>query len=90
MTSWKDLEKKILSNPEVKREYDRLKPRFDLISQLIDARLKKGLTQKQLAEKIGTKQSAIARVESGDANISIAFLEKVTKALDSQLIIKVQ
>lgn len=90
MSKWEDLEKQLLSDPEVEKEYDKLQPRYALISQLIKARMKKGLTQKQLAERVGTKQSAIARIESGNANISIAFLEKLTQALGSQLIIKVQ
>ena len=46
--------------------------------------------QAQLAKKMGTKQSAIARIERGDSNPSIAFLEKLTQALDSKLIIQVQ
>lgn len=90
MSKWVDLEKQLLSDPEVKKEYDKLQPRYTLISQLIKVRMKKGLTQKQLAERVGTKQSAIARIESGNANISIAILEKLTQALGSQLIIKVQ
>lgn len=90
MSKWGDLERQLLSDPKVKKEYDKLQPRYTLISQLIKARIRKGFTQKELAEKIGTKQSAIARVESGTANISLAFLEKLTQALGSQLIIRVQ
>ena len=90
MKTWKELKKELLSDPVVAEEYERLRPRYELISQLISARTKKGLTQAQLAKKIGTKQSAIARIEGGDSNPSIAFLEKLTKALDSKLIIQVQ
>ena len=89
MKNWETLKKELLQDKKVAEKYEKLKPRYALISQLIGARLKKGLTQEQLAQKIGTKQSAIARIESGNANISIAFLEKLTQALDSQLIIKV-
>lgn len=45
------------------------------------------MTQKQLAEKIGTRQSAISRLESGNANPSIQFLQKVASALDTKLIV---
>lgn len=90
MKSWKILRKELLSDPEVAKEYERLRPRYELISQLIGARIKKGLTQAQLAKKIGTKQSAIARVEGGNSNPSIAFLERLTQALGSKLIIQVQ
>ena len=90
MKTWKELKKELLSDPVVAKEYERLRPRYELISQLISARTKKGLTQAQLAKKMGTKQSAIARIEGGDSNPSIAFLEKLTKALGSKLIIQLQ
>ena len=60
MSKWEDLEKGLLSDPKVKKEYDRLAPRYAVIAQLIDARLKQKMTQKDVAERIGTKQSAIA------------------------------
>jgi len=90
MRNWNSLKKELLKNKKVAVEYERLEPRYQLISQLIEARIKRGLTQEQLAKKAGTKQSAIARLESGNANPSVAFLEKVTKAVDSQLIIQVK
>ncbi len=89
MSNWKDLEKELLANPAVKKEYDRLTPRYAIISQLISARLKKGMTQKQIAEKMGTKQSAIARLESGNSNPSISFLEKVASVMGYKLTIKI-
>ena len=76
---------KALENPEWKEGYDALELEFSIIEQVIRKRLEKGLTQKQLADKIGTKQSAIARLEGGTTNPSIAFLEKVAKALGSKL-----
>lgn len=90
MENWATVKKELLKDKEVAREYERLKPRYALISQLIGARIKKGLTQAQLAKKMGTKQSAIARVGGGNSNPSVAFLEKLTRALDSKLIIQVQ
>lgn len=72
-------------DPELKKAYDALELEFSIIEQVIRKRLEKGLTQKELAEKIGTKQSAIARLESGNANPSIAFLGKVAKALGGKL-----
>ena len=90
MGTWKELRKKILSDPEVKKEYDKLAPRYTLISQLIEARINNGLSQQQLAEKIGTKQSAIARLESGNVNPSIAFLEKIASAMGRTLSIQIK
>ena len=48
------------------------------------------MTQKDLAEKIGTKQSAISRLESFDANPSFKFLKKVAKAFDAKLVVQFQ
>lgn len=74
-----------LKDPEFKAEYNRQEPEFAVIRAILKARMKKGLTQKELAEKIGTRQSAIARLESGNANPSIGFLQKVAEALDTNL-----
>lgn len=90
MSKWEDLEKELLSDPETKKEYDKLAPRYAVVSQLISARLKKGMTQEELAKKVGTKQSAIARLESGSINPTLAFLEKLVSALGSKLIIQVR
>ena len=90
MSKWEDLEKELLSDPETKKEYDKLAPRYAVISDLIALRLKKRMSQKDVAERLGTKQSAIARLESGDVNPSLEFLQRIAQALDSKLIIQVQ
>ena len=77
-------EKQALKDPEFKAEYDKLQLEFALLR----ARIEKGLTQQQLAKKIGTKQSVISRLESGRANPSVAFLKKLATALNSNLEIK--
>jgi len=88
MKNWKILRKELLKNKKVAKEYKKLAPHYRLVSQLIEARIKKGLTQKDLANKIGVKQSAIARVESGTSNPTLAFLEKITQATGSKLVIQ--
>ena len=85
MSKWRDLEKELLSDPKVKKEYDRLAPRYAVISQLISARLKKRMTQRDIAEKLGTKQSAIARLESGNVNPSLEFLQKIAQVMGYKL-----
>lgn len=72
-------------DPELKKAYDALELEFSIIEQVIRKRLEKGLSQKQLAEKVGTKQSAISRLEGGNSNPSVAFLEKISKALGGKL-----
>lgn len=83
-----DFLKESLKNPKIKVEYDKLQPEFAMIQVVIDARRNKGLTQKELASKVGTKQSVISRLESGRSNPSVGFLKKLAQALNSHLEIK--
>ena len=77
--------KEALKDPEIKKEYDALEAEFSLIEQLIAKRLEKGLTQKELAQKIGTKQSAISRLEGGGFHPTFALLNKVAEALGAKV-----
>jgi DNA-binding XRE family transcriptional regulator len=82
---YEDLLRESLKNKELKKEYENLEDEFELAKEVISLRQKKRLTQKQLAEMIGTSQPAIARLESGSyRNISLAFIRKVAKALDAK------
>ena len=90
MKNFNELKKELLANKEVAKEYEKLSPRYRIISELIAARLKKGLTQRQLADKIGTKQSAIARLESGNINPSTGFLNKAASVMGYKLKISLQ
>lgn len=81
-------EKQALKNPKFKAEYDKLQPEFAVIRAVIEARMKRGVTQKELAEKVGTKQSVISRLESGRANPSVSFLKRLAQALNSRLEIR--
>lgn len=89
LKDWSTLEKELLSDPEVKRLYDEMESEYQVISAVIGKRLEKKMSQRDLADRIGTKQSAISRLESGNSNPSIQFLDKVAKALDGQLQIKI-
>ncbi len=84
---YKEFREESLKDPETKKLYDELEEEFALAEAIIGKRIERGLTQKQLAEKAGTKQSAIARLESGDYNPSFKFLRKIAAALDTKVII---
>ncbi len=87
---YSELKKQLLADPEVKAGYDALAPEYELIHALIDKRLKQKISQKDLANKVGTKQSAISRLESGTYNPSLKFLQKVAAALNSRLTISLR
>jgi len=83
--SAEDFTNELLKDPKVKREYDRLGPRYALIHKLIEARIKKKITQKKLADCMKTKQSAIARFESGEVNPTFDFAQKLAEALKTPI-----
>jgi DNA-binding XRE family transcriptional regulator len=83
-----DVKKSLLQSQEVKEEYDKLNVIYEIKKQIIKYRLEQGISQKELAEKIGTRQSAISRLENDDYNPSIEFLDKVANALGKKLEIK--
>jgi len=79
------LKKELLKDLKVKKAYDELEPEYTLISALIEKRIKENLTQKELAEKIGTTQSAISRFELGEVSPRLDFLKKVAKAVGAKI-----
>ena len=84
-TDWEDFKEELLSDSEVKKEYDALEDEFALIENLISARLAKKMTQKELGEKVGMKQAAIARLEGGESNPTYSTLTRIAKALDKKV-----
>ncbi|MFQ6678277.1 MAG: helix-turn-helix domain-containing protein [Fidelibacterota bacterium] len=77
-----DLHKKrLLQNAEFKQAYDDLGPVYKLVREIVALRIEQGITQKELAEKIGTKQSSISRFEKSMKMPSISFLTQITNAL---------
>ncbi|HSZ73699.1 MAG TPA: helix-turn-helix transcriptional regulator [Rhizomicrobium sp.] len=77
--------KKQLKDPEFKKEYDALEEEFALARTLIGARAKAKLTQEEVARRMGTSQSAVARMESGRAMPSTASLRKYAHAVGRKL-----
>ena len=72
-------------NPAFVREYDALEEEFALATALIKARADAGLTQEELAQRMGTTQSAIARLEGGKSRPSTTTLAKLAKATGTRL-----
>jgi len=75
----------LLKDEEFKYEYEKLKPRYEIISQIIEARSEQNITQEKLAEMLGTQKSNISRLESGSYNPSLDFLIRVAKCLGKEV-----
>jgi len=82
--------KELLADKAIQKAYDDLGPEFVLIEMMIEKRLKNGLTQKQLAKKMGIKQPMISRFEQGASNPTLKFLGRVAKALDAKLKVSIK
>jgi ribosome-binding protein aMBF1 (putative translation factor) len=78
------LKARLLADPEVKAEYDALAPEFEISAELVRARLRAGLSQAELAARMGTSQSAIARLESGQTLPSTKTLLRFAEATGSK------
>jgi ribosome-binding protein aMBF1 (putative translation factor) len=85
MTKVNDLHKKWRKNAAYRKAYDELAPEFVLARAVIDARVTAGLTQEELAQRMDTTQSVIARLESGRTRPSTQTLERLATATGTRL-----
>ena len=88
LMTWEEHRKQLMKDPKVHQACLELQPEFAIIRKVIESRVKKGVSQKELAKRMKTKQSAISRLESGYANPSLNFLQRLAKALNSRLEIR--
>lgn len=86
------LKQKALSNASVKKEYDNLELEFQLLNEMLSARKEAGLNQAQVADLMGKKQAAIARLESslssGEHSPSLTTLKSYASAVGCHLDIR--
>ena len=78
--SWDSIRDRVLADPKIKAEYDALEAEFELASRAIAIRASTGLTQREFAERVGMKQSQIARIESGTQIPKLETLAKLAAA----------
>ncbi len=87
-----ELKEKALSRPGVKAEYDALGPEFALLRQMLDARIAAGLTQADVAARMGTQGPSVTRLESslgnGKHSPSLATLKRYAEAVGCELQVK--
>lgn len=87
---FEDVKEKLMNDKDFEAEYEKLKPRYEIISQIIEARKEQNVTQEELALRVGTQKSNISRLESGSYNPSLDFLVKVAKSLGKDMHIQIR
>lgn len=85
MYEFNDFLNEKLENPEFKKAWEETEIEYRIARNIINERSKLNLSQSELAKRAATTQSVIARIESGNANITIKTLEKLSNALDTSV-----
>ncbi|MDP3724164.1 MAG: helix-turn-helix transcriptional regulator [bacterium] len=83
--NWKTHKQQLLKNPEFRKALKETELEFQIARVIIEARIDKGFTQKELATKLHTKQSVISRVENAKTTPSLSFLKRIADALHLSL-----
>lgn len=84
--AYSSVKAEILKDSDTLAAYQELEPAY----QIARLRIQRGLTQAELAERVGTQQPSIARLESGDSNPTLEFLQRVVTALGARLVIHIE
>lgn len=74
-----------LQDEEFRKEYDDIQPEMDVIKAIVDARISRNLTQKELAQRTGINQADISKLEHGTRNPSINLLKRLAEGMDMAL-----
>jgi len=86
--NYKEHRKELLSNKAVKAEHEKLLPEYELARSILEQRLKKKMTQLDVAKKTGMPQSSVARIEGLTHGLPrLSTLKKIAQALDAELVI---
>ncbi len=83
-----ELHKEWIKDPEFRREYEKLEPEFQIARQIIDARIKRKITQEELAKRMGTGQAVISRLENANAKPSLSLIQRLADALNLKVELK--
>lgn len=85
MNDFQKFKEELLLDSEVRAEYEALRPEMEVIRALVGARIEQNLTQKQLAERTGIRQSNISRIENGSCSPTIATLQQLANGMGKKL-----
>ena len=81
----KEYKEKRMKDADFAQAYEELRPEMNVIRAMIDARISKNMTQKELAEKTGIAQTEISKLENGTRNPSIKLLQRLADGMDMVL-----
>jgi ribosome-binding protein aMBF1 (putative translation factor) len=85
LTTWEEFEKKLFKRKGFRELAEKNEPKYQLVRSLIRARIKKNLSQKELARRIGTKQPVISRLENMESHPTLSLLMRISEALGAKL-----
>jgi len=89
--SYEEHAKELLKNKNVRKEYEKLLPEYELVKSIIEQRQRKKMTQEQVAKKAGMPQSTISRIEGLTHGLpKLSTLKKIADALDAKVVIKLE
>ncbi len=88
MKTLKELKTELLKDSQTLREYEALAEEFEVARELIAARARVGLTQADVAERMGTTQSVVARIESGRRQPSMRTVQRYAQAIGCRAVVR--
>lgn len=90
MKTLDQLKTQLLKNPQIRMEYDALAEEFETARELIAARTRAGLTQSEVAQRMGTTQSVVARLESGKRAPSLRTVQRYASAVGGRAVVRIE
>ena len=90
MKALKDIKRELLADPATRSEYEAQAGEFEMARELIAARARAGLTQSDVAERMGTTQSVIARPEGGKRALSLRTVQRYAQALRARAVVRIE
>lgn len=90
MKTLKTLKRELLADAETRAAYDAMADEYTLARELIAARTRAGLSQGEVAQRMGTTQSAVARLESGKRPPSMRTVQRFAQAVGGHLVLRIE
>lgn len=90
MKSLKDIKRELLAQPGVRTAYEEQADEFNVARELIAARARAGMTQSDVAERMGTTQSVIARLEAGKRAPSLRSVQRFAEAVGARAVVRIE